>query len=603
MKHCRWRFPVAVLAGLLLSAPCWGVGEAYEGELTAADYRTLQSFYRVRLADAVGQAQRIKGLLARVRDKADRLGKLGKQASCGLDCGLAQEIDRELMAANRAMNEARARLQADRDLLLHYMDIARKGNAAHMEAQARHERRKLGFDMGMIVARTFQMDPGPLMQQLAKDFGAGDGGAGASRRGGSMTGFGARLYFNEKGVSYKDWKRSGGPAVVRELASYFMEGSTPNEQMASSFTQNIATGVWEKINELAKASKPFTPAMLGPIVIEAALNAKADAVGKELEQDLATARRDAARSESMRLLAVAEYKALVGLERQIYRKKGELPVEGLAADVNWEAGHFRSVARKQCRSIAAPPRLSSVGERKTKEFLDLEPPLEQAAAALRRADEKMARLLEKAARCGKSELVIRRTGRFGKVFLFELENRGKQAIRDLRLDFRFFKDGRQIASGSTSMSGTFLVLNPGGRVPLAVRADKPFPESGEIRYAYRWKGRSIAPVPAPRAQGTELEAEVGYSGYVDIKATLVNPSDRPVKASWCYAGIYDAGDQLIAVHAFTCPGLPPHGRKQISTLTANQVLDRLRGDKGLADWGKVVSTLHAEVYVSPPAPR
>ena len=602
MQRCWWCFPVAVLTGMLLSAPCWGVGEAYEGELTAADYRTLQSFYRVRLADAVGQAQRIKGLLARVRDKADRLGKLAGQAGCGLDCGLAQEIDRDLTAANRAMNEARARLQADRDLLLHYMDIAHKGNAAYMEAQAIHERRKLGFDMSMIVAKTFQMDPGPLMQQLARDFGAGEGGAEAAKRGASMTGYGARLYFNKKGISYKDWKRSGGPAVVRELANYFMEGSTPNEQMASSFVQNLATGVWEKINELAKASKPFTPAMLGPIVIESALNAKADAVGKELEQDLATARRDAARSESMRLLTVAEYKALVGLERQIYRKHGKLPAEGLAVDANWEAGHFRSVARKQCRSIATPPRLSSVGKRKSKEFLDLEPPLAQAAAALRRADEKMAGLLDKARKCGKSDLVIRRTGRYGKTFLFELENRGTQAIKDLSIDFRFFRDGRQIASGSAS-TGIFLVLNPGGRVPLAVRADKPFPESGEIRYVYRWRGQSIAPIPAPQARDTRLEAEVGYSGYVSIQTTLVNPLNRPVKAIWCYAGIYDHEDRLIGVQNFSCSGLPAHGRKQVSALTVNQILDRLRGDKGLADWAKVVRTLHAEVYVSPPRPR
>lgn len=405
MRNKGWMPVMGLAVGLVFAGSARAGGGAYLDALRASEWQTLQGFYGLYVTGPMGRIQEMDTALERLRKNTQGLRGLSKKARCKPDCAALKAAEEQLGTAQEAMREARRIVKGNLNILLRNQEVATKGNAAYMDAEAIHERRKLGFDLSMIVAKTFEFDFGPLAAQLARNLGAEDGSVSAIEKGGSfgsstlkhVTGdYGAKQSLMKGNVS-----RSAVTALSKQMADELLAGmgvDTASEKyatLAASFTSHFADKVWDALNEAAASGEYVTQANLAAAAVESVLKAYADTVGKELDSAVKEARRDAARSESMRLLAIAEYKAMAALDHRLYHRSGPFPAKGAAVDLNWERGRFAVALGEACGRKTEPPRLSRVKAGDQREVVTPEPSLARAVRALRRANE----LLEKQLEC------------------------------------------------------------------------------------------------------------------------------------------------------------------------------------------------------------
>ncbi|RMG33097.1 MAG: carboxypeptidase regulatory-like domain-containing protein, partial [Gammaproteobacteria bacterium] len=409
------RFCGFILAAAMGLGGAWAAdGSAYGGELTLDQYKNFMGFYQRYIMPSTGYLVDVSDLLKRIREGSKRLrdmqAKIGPKG-CEADCAAMAEIDRSLMEANSALREAYGIILADTSWLTRQLGVATDATGNLTDAQLGYDRRKFLFDISMIVSKTVQLDFGPLAAQLSKDLGIGTRASGAIGTLGTGTSDAGRFFAGTKSgkalqqgkvkkITVGDLKHSGAYAIIKGLAGELLEGNTPSEQFASSLFQNLIFGTVEKLNELATEGEPFTPGMMGIIVMMAVANAAADYRGKELEQDVVENRKVLQQAEDLRLIWAAEFKPVMTLRRKLYHKESTSPATGVLVDANWEAGRFRVAAAGLCPPGKKPPRLNNAfGKIGAKNFRDFGPALARAEKVLRRASDRLSLLLEKQKKC------------------------------------------------------------------------------------------------------------------------------------------------------------------------------------------------------------
>jgi len=403
----------ALLFGVAGAA--WAGGGAYQDAMQASDWKSLQEFYRLYITGPIGQLNDMAAEIRALKQNTQGLRSMRKALKgatnagyCKPDCVAMARAWRYLAQADDALLETRKALRGNLRILLGVQDAATKGNAAYMDAQAKYELRKLGFDMSMIVAKAFEMDPGPVFAQFLKNAGAN---ATATTIAGDTASVGAdtvKMAIDPNQLMNK--KQVFATALAKYAAGKLFAGTDAKEQFVSSFVQKMAAGIWEKLNDVEtwkqlkelgdsrKAKVLFTSGMVSKIALKATLEAVADAWGKALTADVDMSRKDSARSESMRLLAIAEYKAMRRLMTTGFGPGAEAK-GGLAEQLAWARGRFAVARAEWCGGAAKPPhpRAAPVGDQK--EVLDVTPDLARALSALRAANDVLASELAKLRKC------------------------------------------------------------------------------------------------------------------------------------------------------------------------------------------------------------
>ena len=403
-----------MVAGMLL----WGVvraeGEPYRHAMQPSDWRVLQEFYKLYITDPAGRlndaAAELRVLKQRTLDLR-RMHVAGKSTTgngCRPDCVVLGEIREQLARADDLLMEARKIIRGNLRILLQNQDIATKANSAYMDAQSKYELRKLGFDMSMIVAKAFELDPGPVFAQFLTNLDS-DSAVTAIVSGTVSVGSDAtRLAVDPKQLMSK--KKAFITALTKYTAGVLFEGTSADSQFVSSFIQKMAAGVWETLHDIETrdtlsrlTESPdrkalFTSGMVSKIALKATLEAVADARGKALAEDVDMARKDSLRSESMRLLTIAEYKAMRSLMNAMH-DRASTPASGVAVALNWERGRFAVVHTEWCGDKVTPPRFRRAPVGDQDEIVDVEPGLAAALSSLRRANDLLGRELGQLRKC------------------------------------------------------------------------------------------------------------------------------------------------------------------------------------------------------------